>query len=154
MSRLDNLAATAPQTMPSTVGTTAIPPSTTINTQGNGPAEKSETRYLDAYRHAGFVVGVGKTIKTIGAIIGILIALVGLIGAAELSSGPFGSQSQGGIFFGFTTMVAAATIWFLFFIAGVIVAAQGQQLLASLDSAVCSSPFMDMAAKAKAMSLI
>ncbi len=50
--------------------------------------------------------------------------------------------------------VLAAGLWFvIFFVAGVMVSSHGQQLLATLDAAVNSSPLMSSDQKARAMRL-
>lgn len=57
---------------------------------------------------------------------------------------------------GFQLLIAfvAAGLWFVvFFVAGVMVSSYGQQLRATLDSAVNSSPLMSPDQKAQAMRL-
>jgi hypothetical protein len=148
MTRLDNLAGSAPQTAPST------PPSTKPSPdEGNTRKEKAISRYQDAYRIAQFYVRVGRTITTIGAVLGILIAIIGFASAGSFSGGPYGRQSDVGAWAVLMALLMGGTVWFMFFVAGVIISGRGQQLLASLDSAVHSSPFMDIEEKAQAMSL-
>jgi hypothetical protein len=73
--------------------------------------------------------------------------------ATTIVNGQVGNRPDiSGLFWTVSTF-SGAFVWFLFFVFGVIVSAQGQQLLATLDAAVHSSPFMDTAAKAQAMSL-
>ena len=139
MGRLDNLAAAAPQLAPSN--------------EHNNATAKMETRYKDAYRRAFFIIGVGRVIHIIGAAIGILIGIGGFSAASEIFRSPYGRQSDTGMQFGFAMLLVGGAVWFVFFIFSVIVSAIGQQLLATLDSAVNSSPFLDMEGKAKAMSL-
>ena len=91
-------------------------------------------RYRDAYLVARATATIGKVIKGIG----ILVIAMGLINAGQ-------SASAIGLF--------VALVGALLYCAGVLVAAQGQILLASLDTAVNSSPFLTNEEKAKAMSL-
>lgn len=111
-------------------------------------ANRAANRYIDAYRVARFIVGLGTFIKVFGAIVGVVVFLIGLLGASNSS---FGRGPNEGVMV--VAFVVGVGVWFIFFIAGVIVSAQGQQLKASLDSAVYSSPFLDFEGKARAMSL-
>ena len=101
-------------------------------------------RYSDAYGVASAVIGLGTTIKVVGGAIASLIFL----GALGLSRGPFGSGAAvlGGL-------MIAAVVGGFFFVCGVIVSAQGQVLLASLDAAVASSPFLTNSERASVMGL-
>jgi hypothetical protein len=110
-------------------------------------ANRAYRRYLDAYRVARFIVGLGTFIKVLGAVAGILVFVIGLFGASET----FGRNGQE--IAGLVAFLMGAVVWLVFFIAGVIVSAQGQQLKATLDSAVHTSPFLDPEGKARAMSL-
>ena len=101
-------------------------------------------RYRDAYRVASVLIGLGTTIKVVGGIVAVLIVLAAL----QAGSGPFGS---GGAVLG--GLVIAAVVGGFFFVCGVIVAAQGQVLLASLDVAVSSSPFLTNSERADVMGL-
>jgi hypothetical protein len=93
-------------------------------------------RYKDAYRVANVVVGAGNLIKGIGIVVAIIIAL---------GSFALGTQANGDT--GMAIMVAgvafAVVVGLMLFIGGVLTAAQGQVLQASLDSAVNSSPFLN-----------
>lgn len=109
-------------------------------------SEKAMLRYQDAYRTANFINGVGRVIKIIGFVVGACIFLIGLLAGSE---GPFGRSDFAVI----AALICAAITCLVFFVAGVMVSAQGQHLKASLDCAVHSSPFMDDSAKARAMSL-
>jgi hypothetical protein len=102
------------------------------------------TRYRDGYRVAAFVVAVGTVFKFLGVLIGSVIAL-------SVVSGSNGLIGSGGSLF------AGATIGLVvggsFFISGVFVAALGQVLQATLDTAVASSPFLTDRERARAMGL-
>ena len=100
-------------------------------------------RYRDAYRVGAALVGLGGAIKAIGAILAVIICL------GSLSSGdsPFG---VGGVVAG---IFVAAIVAGLFWVNGVIVAAQGEILRATLDSAVAHSPFLNNLERLDAMGL-
>jgi hypothetical protein len=99
-------------------------------------------RYTDAYRVASAVIAFGTTVKVIGFLVGSLIALAGFASSA----GPLGSSAAliGGLGLG-------ALTGFFFWIAGVLVTAQGQLLRASIDTAVNGSPLLSDVEKAKIM---
>lgn len=106
---------------------------------GEGAGVVDETtalmkRYRDAYLVARATGTIGKVIKGIG----ILVIAMGLIRAGQSTN---------------SISLFIASVGALLYCAGVLVAAQGQILLASLDSAVNSSPFLTNEDKAKAMSL-
>jgi hypothetical protein len=96
-------------------------------------------RYQDAYRVGAALVGLGNTIKAVGVGLASIIVLISL----RAGDGPFG---MAGIFL-------AAIAGGLFWVCGVIVAAQGQILQATLDSAVASSHFLTDTERADAMGL-
>ncbi len=109
--------------------------------------KKVAKRYFDAYTVAKVIDSIGSTIKTIG---GAFVLLFVVLGFYILS------QSRGE-----ATILAAAiliiilgvAIGALFYVAGVLVSAQGQILKASLDAAVNTSPFLMIEEKAKVMSV-
>ncbi len=117
-----------------------------------------KTRYADAYKIARTTIKLGSMIKLIGMIVAGLIALAAIV--SELgtprsqSLSAFGTATQGSmesaIMIGIAVAVAVV-IGLLFFILGTYACAQGQILLASLDGAVNSSPFLDNAAKANVL---
>lgn len=89
------------------------------------------------------MVGLGNAIKVVGAILAIIIFLVSLGSGNSLLGG---GAVLAGIFI-------AAIVGMLFWICGVIVAAQGQILLATVDTAVASSHFLTDTERAQAMGL-
>ena len=94
-------------------------------------------RYRDAYIVANTTVGVGSTIKVVGAVLGALVALL------SLSLNSFsGSLALLGVLLG----VVVGAIFFMF---GVLVSAQGQVLRATLDNAVFSCPLLNDDQKAQ-----
>jgi hypothetical protein len=99
-------------------------------------------RYRDAYGVGATLAGLGGFIKAVGAILGGLL-LVGALAAGDRLGG---AAVLGGTFF-------AAVVGILCWVSGVIVAAQGQILLATLDTAVSSSRFLTDPERADAMGL-
>lgn len=86
------------------------------------------------------MVGLGNAIKVVGAILGGIVAF----GALRLPDSLFGGAV--GLFF---AVIVAGMFW----ICGVIVAAHGQILRATLDTAVASSHFLTDVERADAMGL-
>jgi len=109
-------------------------------TRSNSSESDVMNRYRDAYRVGRTITGMGGAIKAIGFILGALTALAALFGAGN---GGFGAFIVGTCLGGIVAL--------LFWMCGVIVAAQGQILQATLDSAVSSSPFLTDKQRAGAM---
>ncbi|MGH9383727.1 MAG: hypothetical protein ACRD2N_05515 [Vicinamibacterales bacterium] len=111
------------------------------------PIDESSTtspvvhRYRDAYRVGRALVALGNGIKRVGAILGPLIVVL----AASSGNGQLSFVLGGG--------VIAVVVGGLFWVCGVLVAAQGQILEATLDNAVASSHFLTDGERADAMSL-
>jgi hypothetical protein len=99
-------------------------------------------RYRDAYRVANVIISAGNTIKGIGLVLAVIIALLALITASKV-----------GILALFAGVIPAATIGLLSWLSGVLLTSQGQLLLASLDGVVGASPFLTDDEKSEAMSL-
>lgn len=102
------------------------------------------TRYRDAYRVGTALVGLGNAVKGLGVVLGILIALLSLSA---------GSNGGGMAFLVLPGVFVAVTAGTLIWICGVVVAAQGQLLQATLDSAVAASPFLSHLERLDAMGL-
>ena len=104
-------------------------------------APKTMTRYKDAYLVARVTVGIGKTVKALGLLLGGVVFLAGL-GFAMTS----GSRTEAALIMSLGVFVSAfvlsAFIATVFYILGVLIAMQGEVLKATLDSAVNSSPFL------------
>ena len=108
------------------------------------PAEDAEMsavvqlmeRYQNAYRAAGTACRLGTVSKVIGVIAAALVWLGGV------------QNSLGAVAAGLGLLVIA-----LFWIIGTLVSAVGENLKASLDTAVYTSTFLDNAQRAKIMSL-
>jgi hypothetical protein len=112
---------------------------------GTAPAPASpqsqavRQRYKDAYRVAGAVSGAGTAIKVIGIMLGVLVALLGVV-----------TSSPAVMFPAILVAIAVAVIFFVF---GTLISAQGQVLKANLDTAVNTSPFLSNEHRAQIMSL-
>jgi len=89
------------------------------------------TRYRDAYWTARAINGTGQTIKVLGIALAVALALAGWAAAGKL-----------GAAVGFAALVLGAVVGMPIYALGVIVAAQGQILKATLDTAVNSSPLL------------
>jgi len=109
-----------------------------------GPINAVLTRYADAYQVAAGQVGLGDTLKKVGIGLGIALALVALSAAADRYGG--GSIA----FFG---LLGAGAVGGVVWSWGNSLAAQGQVLRATLDTAVSASPFLNGPEKAQAMGL-
>lgn len=109
----------------------------------SGFSDKVIKRYKDAYLVARTVNWFGGIIKALGAILAVIVILPSLMMIGQNQYRPF---SFLGIIFGIFVGV-------LLYLLGVIVSAQGQILMASLDGAVNSSPFLTNVQKGEAMSL-
>jgi len=94
-------------------------------------------RYLDGYRQARFISGFGQFVKIAGGVIGAVIVVAGL---ASLRDSTASSTLSTGVAVG--SIVGGGVVALVFFVAGVMIAAQGQMLLASLDTAVNSSTIL------------
>jgi len=97
-----------------------------------------EVRYSDGYKAAKAIVGFGNLVKILGAVAGVIIALVAL-------------SVPGALFVG--GAVLGGLVWLGLFVGGIVICAQGQLLLATLDSAVNTSPFLDNLQRSSIMSI-
>lgn len=113
------------------------------------PAVKAMVRYKNGYRLASFTSTAGTVIKILAAIVAVVVVSLEFYIAQQL----LGSNPQTDTIIALFVLVSGISTFGLFFILGVIVSALGQQLKAGLDTAVNSSPFLDIPAKARAMSL-
>ena len=115
-----------------------------------GLSARAIRRYSDAYLIAVSVVRHGENIKSLAVLAAILVGIVGLVGGMAASKSGSDSMAFAGIFAG---MLAALIVWSIIHARGVRIAAEGQHLLASLDVAVHTSPFLSNTERAKAMGL-
>jgi hypothetical protein len=106
------------------------------------------TRYQDAYLVAKVTVRIADVIKTVGMVFGIAVCVGGFLLASQFS-GIAGLMLA-------SIVLAVAFGGFggiLLYLLGVLIAAQGQTLLASLDEAVHTSPFLTNDQRADVMSI-
>jgi hypothetical protein len=102
-------------------------------------------RYWDAYTLARITVGAGEVVKVAGIVIGVVMLLAFMFLAALVNEGKPVVFIVG--------LIAGTYVAGQFYLFGMIIAAQGQILKASLDSAVNSSTFLNNTHRAKIMSL-
>ncbi len=113
-------------------------------------ADSAIQRYWDAYLVVGTVNNMGTLSKGIGGAGGGFICLISMIAFSSTTSNPYGSLAQ--VFMGMGFLLGTA-FGVGFFVLGVVISAQGQIMMATLDAAVNSSPFLDDMQRAKTMSL-
>lgn len=104
---------------------------------------KAVKRYADAYLVAHTVNGFGSLIKWIGIALAAIIMVPSLLVLQQREFMPFGVVG----------IAVGAFAGVLLYLLGIIVSAQGQILMASLDGAVNSSPFLSDSQKRRVMSL-
>jgi hypothetical protein len=121
-------------------------------------------RYIDFYRTARLLNGLGTFVKVLAFIFGIIIFLFWcIVGAAAVAlpqqNSPYGInppiQSVPIVFYVCLVIgaMAGGLTTGIFFLQGVLISAQGQLLKAQADGAVHSSPFLTDEERATAMSL-
>ncbi|MBP6603845.1 MAG: hypothetical protein KA250_18665 [Verrucomicrobiales bacterium] len=112
-------------------------PSTPSSASGLEPPKPSSNRYRDAYISAKATNALGSIIKGLGVCLGILVLLISFVLASEFG----GSFILVGLVFSVAVAVPV-------YVNGILIAAQGQILSATLDNAVYSSPFLSLEEKA------
>ncbi len=105
---------------------------------------RAVTRYKDAYLVARAVTAIGKSVKYMGVMLGLIVIAVGYY---------VGTQMGGGLMYSVGGAVAGVVISIPLYLLGILVSSQGQVLKASLDVAVHTSPFLEAEQKARVMSL-
>jgi len=106
-------------------------------------------RYKTGYRNAQVAETMGLVLKIFGCVIAFLLFTLMM----SITGSSFGAPSRIETTFLLFALLSSIMSGAMFFALGVIVSALGQQLKANLDAAVNSSPFLDVPAKARAMSL-
>ncbi|HYC60829.1 MAG TPA: hypothetical protein VEK79_14800 [Thermoanaerobaculia bacterium] len=109
----------------------------------HGTSVAVSRRYADAYLVAATIEGFGNTIKVIGIVIAVVLAL------ASFSL----ARNALGVALAIAGIVIAGAIGTMLFVMGTFAAAHGQLLKATLDGAVNTSPFLDDPERARIMSL-
>jgi hypothetical protein len=114
-------------------------------------------RYADSYRIANFQTGLGDLIKKVAGICGFIIFFGGLCYAGSSATpqpGFFGpGANMVGVVLGIFGMIIGAAVAGVGFILGILVSSDGQILKATLDTAVCSNPFLNDNDRAAMMTL-
>jgi len=143
-------------------------PSSIARTRTDASKERGPfvNRYVDLYRAASVLTGLGTTVKIVGlvsaAVIFVFWFIVGMASVSQTQpSSPFGpspatqSTTQIVVFFVCIMIgaVSGALVGGLFFLLGVLISAQGQLITAHADSALNTSPFLSNEDRAAAMSL-
>lgn len=120
------------------------PASSSRSERSSSPAATSSVtkRYSDAYIVARTIAGIGDLVKRVALILGACIALVALI-----------ALTQGSTAYAIVGLLVAVVVTVPIYVLGILVAAQGQILKATLDTAVTNSPFLKREEMAKVMSL-
>lgn len=109
-------------------------------------------RYKDAYLVARVTVTIGRTIKVIGIVLGVVIFIAILaIAGTDQSSHSLGSSTS--LATPMAALLMVTVVGMTIFIIGVLIAAQIERLLAVLDNAVNTSPFLDNQDRTDIMSL-
>jgi hypothetical protein len=103
-------------------------------------------RYKDAYAISKVFAILDSLLKIVGVLCLIIAVIAGYVTAAQ-------QHADNAAIFALLGMLAGLIPCILFFILGTCVAAIGQLLRATLDTAVHSSPFLNEEQKAEAMSL-
>lgn len=107
-------------------------------------------RYQDAYTVAKTANVFGSFTKTIGLVSAGIICFIGLI--MMLFTATSWGAGAGFVMFLFA-LTFGAIVGAIFYILGIVLSALGQNLMATLDTAVNGSPFMTQEQKAQAMNL-
>jgi hypothetical protein len=101
-------------------------------------------RYSDAYLVARTINALGQTVKIAGFVVGGIILFGSMV---------VGSRGAVGALFGFTGFIVAVLVAAVFFLFGTLLSAQGQILMATLDTAVNTSSFLPEAERARLLSI-
>jgi hypothetical protein len=113
-------------------------------------SKNASYRYEDAYTHAHWVVQAGKLIQTVGWTLGAFV-FCGAIFAAHTVLTPLTPTADwlrpAGL------VVGAIITVFLFWLVGQLLCVRGEDLEATLDSAVNSSPFLSDEQRAMVMGI-
>jgi hypothetical protein len=99
-------------------------------------------RYRNVYQIANVIITAGDTIKGAGIVLAVIISVIGVFLASTV-----------GMLSLLTSLIPAAAIGLGSWLSGVLLNAQGQLLLASLDGVVSITPFLTDEEKAEVMSL-
>ena len=98
-------------------------------------SEKLKRRYKDAYNVSSSTILVGTILKGLGILVGIGLSIL-VIYASDQSARQFGPS------FAFPGVIFALINGLIIYIMGILISAQGQMLMAVLDTAVNTSPYL------------
>lgn len=120
------------------------PSSSSRSERSSSPAATSSAtkRYSDAYLVARTITGIGDLVKVVALILGGCIILAAIFVA-----------TQDNATFAVAGFILAFVVAIPIYVLGILVAAQGQILKSTLDTAVTNSPFLKREEMAKVMSL-
>ena len=107
-------------------------------------------RYRDGYRVASLINGFGRLVKVVGAISAAALFLVVVLPALRVGQA-IGSNELGPVLL---ALMPAAGVFLAAFVVGTLLSAQGQVLMAQLDTAVSTSPFLSEVERLQAMGLL
>ena len=96
----------------------------------------TKRRYVDAYSVAHGLVGNGDSTKGVGLVAGIMVGLLGVVSGSFLGAT--------GLIMG---VICGLVVGGSFYLLGILIAAAGQLLLASLDTAINTSPLLSLEEK-------
>lgn len=115
-----------------------------------GRAQKLAARYLDGYRVADILVGLGNACKIIGYVLGGIAVLAGIIALVVAAAGDRVGSGAG--FFG-AALLYCLLIVFGWYVMGSLVAAAGELIRATLDGAVNTATLLTDDERASILSL-
>jgi hypothetical protein len=131
----------------------ASPSAGLIDQSGN-----AVSRYQDSYRLVRTIVGVSQICKVLGLLSGIMVILFGVMGSETVMRpnpamvGLASEQMQHNVYL-ISVIFFGALVALVGWIISVLVAVYGQHLKATLDIAVCGSPFLSNSQRAQIMRL-
>jgi hypothetical protein len=132
-------------------GAESVPATSTSTRQAviasRTPSDSVGRRYSDAYAIARTVISLGGVVKILAYVIGGLIALAGIVAAAQTNASLGSGTAAAGL-------IGGATAGVPIFVLGVLVSAVGQILRATLDTAVNTSPLLSQDDVRKIMSVV
>ena len=137
----------------SILGTAPTRPASSASATGDvrvSRAQKLSKRYLDGYRVARYVVGVGMLWKVFGFVFGGIGVLVGIYLVANAREG-FDAALK--LRIGGLVVLSGIIIFGFCFIIGVLISSVGQMQKATLDSAVNNSTILNDDERAVILSL-
>jgi hypothetical protein len=120
--------------------------------------QKVISRYQDGYRLARTISGLSQICKGVGVLTGLFVILFGVMGSETVMRpnpsmvGVANLQSQHYIYL-LSVIFFGALIAMIGWVAGVVLDGYGQQLKATLDTAINVSPFLTNADRAQVMRL-